>query len=430
MRIFRALSLRRDSARARKPSAPRRSRRLMAEPLESRCMLSVTAPHYPIIVALNDNIADVGAEARQLVGNHGQVAHVYQHALKGFSANLTERGIEAIQKNPNVRYTEPDGVMEALAKPGSTSSQPPQEIPTGVDRIEADLNLIADIDKTDDQRVDVDIAIIDTGIDKDHPDLNVFTGRNFTNGPASKWDDGNGHGTHVAGTAAALDNTIGVVGVAPGARLWAVKVLNNGGIGSTADVIKGMDWVTEMATAIEVANMSLGGSYSQAINEAVKRMTDAGVVLVVAAGNDGADAINYSPASAPSAITVSAAVDTDGQAGGLGSLTSYGDDDTLATFSNDGSVIDIAAPGVSIYSTYKDGAYATLSGTSMASPHVAGAAALYIAANGRAIDGAGVAAIRDGLVATGQAMADWRSADDLDTNSDTDGIHEPMVWVG
>jgi len=254
-------------------------------------------------------------------------------------------------------------------------------IPTGVDRIDADLNTVAKIDGTD-ERVDVDIAIIDTGIDLKHPDLNVVGGKNCSSGKS--YDDGNGHGTHVAGIAAALDNSIGVVGVAPGARLWAVRVLNNAGSGTISSVICGVDWVTANAAIIEVANMSLGGSGSDtdsALRRAINNSVAAGVTYVVAAGNSSADAANYVPAAYDAVITVSALADSDGKSGGLGPATSYGADDTFATFSNYGADVDIAAPGVSIYSTYKGGSYATMSGTSMASPHVAGAAALYKAIN-------------------------------------------------
>ncbi|MEX0820008.1 MAG: Ig-like domain-containing protein, partial [Pirellulaceae bacterium] len=201
------------------------------------------------------------------------------------------------------------------------------------------------------------------------------------------------------------------------------------GSGSYSQVIAGMDWVTARADDIEVANMSLGGGYSQSVNDALEGMTNAGIVVAVAAGNDGADAGNYSPASAESAITVSAAVDTDGKTGGLSPDSGYGPDDTLASFSNYGEVIDIAAPGVNIYSTVPGG-YDTYSGTSMASPHVAGAAALEILARGtRELNGDYVKAIRDALVDAGQPMAEWRT-DTLDTDSDPDNSNESMVYVG
>lgn len=421
------------------------ARSLQVEPLESRRVLNAAGvgdmpgPLQNVVVVLNDDVADARRAAVQLVGQPGQsgkVGHTYEHALKGFSGQVYSARM--IEHSSLVKYVEPDGVMNALG----------HDVPTGVDRIDADENPVANIDDIDgeNERVDVDIAIIDTGIDTDHPDLNVHDGVRFYSDGGPPWnpklgqddnyDDDNGHGTHVAGTAAAIDDGVGVVGVAPGARLWAVKVLDSRGSGSVSQVIAGMDWVAARADEIEVANMSLGGGFSQSINDALLGMTEAGIVVAVAAGNDGVDAANYSPASAPTAITVSAAVDTDGKAGGLGVDSDYGPDDTLASFSNYGEIIDIAAPGVDIYSTYAGGGFATLSGTSMASPHVAGAAALEVVAEGRdrdgngTIDGADVSAITAALVSSGQPMADWRPDDTLDTDSDPDQWNEPMVNVG
>jgi subtilisin family serine protease len=193
-------------------------------------------------------------------------------------------------------------------------------------------------------------------------------------------DDGHGHGTHVAGTIGGLDNNYGVVGVAPGVRLWAVKVLTNYGTGTTEQVIAGVDWVAEHAEQIEVANMSLGGTgESTAMDLAIAGAVAEGVTFVLAAGNRGMDVDNYHPAGQEDAITVSALADANGEPGGGGTFVcgyEYEVDDTLADFSNYGDGVDIAAPGVCIYSTYLDGRYATMSGTSMAAPHVSGAAAV------------------------------------------------------
>jgi subtilisin family serine protease len=188
----------------------------------------------------------------------------------------------------------------------------------------------------------------------------------------------------VAGTIGARINGSGVQGVAPNARLFAVKVLDRFGSGSLSAVISGIDWVTANAAAkgIKVANMSLGfQGTSASLNTALNNSVARGVTYVVAAGNSGADAQFFSPANHPAVITVSAIADSDGQCGGAGTATAYGADDTFASFSNWGMPVDIAAPGVNILSTYKDGGYATMSGTSMASPHTAGAAALVIASN-------------------------------------------------
>jgi subtilisin len=180
--------------------------------------------------------------------------------------------------------------------------------------------------------------------------------------------------------------------------------------------------VTGISDTIEVANMSLGGGFSQALNDAVKRGTDAGIVFVVAAGNDNANAANYSPASAPTAITVSALADSDGLPGGTGANTSYGPDDSLASFSNYGSAVDIAAPGVDILSTYLSGGYAIGSGTSMASPHVAGAAALYMAG---VSPRPSVAAVTVALLGSGWTTTDTCCYFDGDRDSDP----EPLLNV-
>jgi hypothetical protein len=309
-----------------------------------------------------------------------------------------------------------------------------QTVPTGIQRIGADHSSVARIDGVD-ERVDVGIAIVDTGINQTHPDLNVKGGACFVVtvffgvvvSTCSSPEDDNGHGTHVAGTAAALDNDIGVVGVAPGARLYAVKVLNKNGSGPVSTVIKGIDWVTQNAGTlkIKVANLSLGTSGSDdgncgrsnndPLHTAICNSVAAGVTYVVAAGNSGADAKNTVPAAYPEVITVSALADTDGKPGGFGPVSTYGGDDTLATFSNYGPGVDLIAPGVSILSTYLNGGYATLNGTSMAAPHVTGAAALYLAQN----PGASPQQVREGLIEQGQ-LGPWQGPD---------GISEPLVTV-
>ena len=227
------------------------------------------------------------------------------------------------------------------------------------------------------KNVDVDIAILDTGIDLDHPDLNVYKNISFIPNVKSG-DDDNGHGTHVAGIAAAKDNGVGVIGGAPGARLWSVKVCNGEGECKISDMIKGVEYVTQHADEIDVVNISVETPLSPALNRAISASIKAGVTYVVAAGNYGHDASSTSPASNPDVITVSAIADSDGKCGGVGPKLNSGNvtDDSFAPFSNFGSSVSIAAPGVSILSTYLNGEYAVDSGTSMASPSVAGAAAL------------------------------------------------------
>ena len=370
------------------------------------------------IVVLKNNVVDPETVANDMALKHGLgKGQIYGHALKGFSAVIPDAVLEKVRNDPRVSLVEQDQVVQAFV----------QTLPTGINRVDADLSSTKSGDGSG--SVSVDIAIIDTGIDLIHPDLYVYKQKTFVKGTKSANDD-NGHGTHVAGIAAAKDNSAGVAGIAPGAKLWAVKVLSRTGSGSMSNVIAGIDYVTANAGEIEVANMSLGCECtSTALNTAISNSVKAGVTYVVAAGNSGKDAATFSPANHPDVIAVSAIVDTDGKCGGLGPSTSYGTDDTFATFSNFGSVVDMAAPGVNIYSTYKSGTYATLSGTSMASPHVTGAAALYKANNPTATP----AQVQDALKTLG--IPQTKSCDTALNNGnggftgDTDGFPEPLVYV-
>lgn len=327
------------------------------------------------IVVFRDTV-NPALEAPGLANAYGlQTGFVYQHALKGMSAMVPAGRLAALQRDPRVAYVVPDMVRSASA----------QTVPTGIQRIFADKNAGIDIDSTDDFRVDVDVAVIDTGVDFQHPDLNVAGGVNcasriFFASCKPGGDDDHYHGTHVAGTIGALDNGLGVVGVAPGARIWAVKVLNKNGSGYSSWIIAGIDWVAANADTIEVANMSLGGGgFSQAEYDAIQGAVNAGVAFAVAAGNEDDDANNYSPGGFDNVLSVSALADFNGLPDGGAASTCRSDvDDTLADFSNWGPEVDIAAPGVCIMSTYplEQGEYGTISGTSMASPHAAGALAL------------------------------------------------------
>jgi subtilisin family serine protease len=361
-----------------------------------------------------DNVNEVAREMTQSV--NGRLGHTYRAALRGFSVKANLQAAERFKRDPRVASVEEDLPVNIVA----------QTVPTGLNRTFATSNSNLDIDGTDDYRVDVDVAVLDTGIDLEHPDLNVVGGVDCSTTPGAcgpGGDDDNYHGTHVAGTIGALDNGLGVVGVAPGARLRAVKVLDSQGSGYSSSVLAGIDWVVAQDN-IEVINMSLSGlgvsaAYQTAIDNAVAN----GVVVVVAAGNSDADANNYSPAYVPSAITVSALADFNGTAGGNGSPTCRTDeDDTLANFSNWGSAVDIAAPGVCILSTYpiEKGEYGTLSGTSMAAPHVAGAAALLASGSNAPQNATDVAAIRDRLVNSGNL--NW-------TDDSGDGIKERLLAV-
>lgn len=398
----------------------------MARPLSRLLLFAVlvagltgsakAASHETYIVALKPGVTDVRGVASGLARAHGGAAgHVYEHALRGFSVRVSAQGAAGIARSPLVEYVEADREFSVAA----------QTLPTGIARIFAPGNANLDIDTVDDERVDVDVAVIDTGIDLDHPDLNVVGSTNcvtFFASCGSGGDDGNGHGTHVAGTVGAIDNGIGVVGVAPGARLWSVRVLDNNGTGSTSQILAGMDWVTARAPTIEVANMSLTGSGSTSIDSAAVRMADAGIALAVAAGNNDANASGYSPARADKVLTVSAIADYDGRPGGLSQPPSsfcLDQDDTLADFSNWGSTIEIAAPGCRILSTYLTGGYAWINGTSMASPHVAGALAI-LASQGFQRTYAGVSALYE--VVKTQGNLGW-------TDESGDGMTEPLLDV-
>ena len=380
---------------------------------------SAASSRQRVIVVFNDDVAHPAAASAALLRAHGGTrGFVYRHALKGFSAELPWAAVAAIARDRRVRYVEADQVAHITA----------QTTPTGVRRIFAEANTSLDIDGSDDWRVDVDVAIIDTGLDVGHPDLNVVGGVNCAKGgpwgatcATDGYADGNGHGTHVGGTVGALDNGIGVVGVAPGARLHAVRVLGNSGSGYTSWIIAGIDWVAANAVTIEVANMSLGCECkSTAQDEAISGAVAEGVTFVVAAGNSAKDASTFNPANHPDVVTVSALADFNGQPGGLGAATCREDvDDTLANFSNFGPLVEIAAPGVCITSTWLNGGYNTISGTSMASPHVAGAAALLMSG--------------ESLMTPSQVRAELVEADNHDWTDErvsANDPHEPLLDVG
>lgn len=365
------------------------------------------------IVVLKDDVESPQDIANEMARTHGlSVEHVYAASLKGFSATIPQARLDRIKGDPRVQFLSEDRVVYAFA----------QTTPTGISRIAASTNV--------NKGTGIGVAIIDTGIDLKHPDLqaNIVANKSCIRGKKTGNDD-NGHGSHVAGTVAAVNNDSGVVGVAPEAKLIAVKVLNAVGSGTWSSVICGIDWVTANAGTytIKVANMSLGGSgtsdnncgnsNNDALHKAICKSTAAGVTYVVAAGNSSDEASKFVPAAYDdTVITVSALADSDGQSGSLGSATSYGADDTFATFSNYGSVVDLGAPGVSIFSTWKGGGYNTISGTSMATPHIAGSAALYIKSN----PGLSWFQVRDGLQARAETLNNG--------HTDPSGLHpEPVI---
>jgi len=295
----------------------------------------------------------------------GVVSHAFE-LIPAIAIQVPEAALQGLQRNPLFVSIEPDVVVTAFLKPdanpgkgkkpggggGGGGGTTTQTLPWGVDRIDAECVW------TTATGVDVKVAVLDTGIDYTHPDLadNCKGGINIINSRKDYMDD-NGHGTHVAGIIAAEDNSIGVVGVAPDASLYAVKALDRNGSGWLSDIIAGLDWCVN--NQIDVVNMSLGtNSDVQALHDECDAVAAAGLFLVAAAGND-SGAVDY-PAAYTSVIAVSA---TDSS-------------DHLAYFSSRGIEIEVAAPGVSIFSTYMGGGYATLSGTSMAAPHVTGTLAL------------------------------------------------------
>ena len=330
--------------------------------------------------------ASVASDAESTLG--GTKGFVYNEALKGFTITLSRTAADQLAKDPRVAYVMDDRLLKntGLEQPQPVQTPQAETTPSGIARTLA-TNTKTFADKKD---VDATIAVLDTGIDLTHPDLNVTESVSFV-GDNARGNDVYGHGTHVAGTIAARMNDQGVVGMAPGAKLWAIKVLGDDGSGYLSQIIAGIEYIAQNSAKIDVVNMSFGGTgdasttcgtdskdaYHQAICGAVAK----GVVFVAAAGNNAGDGGNFLPAAYPEVISVSAMVDTDGLPGGKGASTTRGADDTFANFSNFGSVVDVAAPGVDVLSTYPGGKYAKLSGTSMASPHVAGAAALYIARN-------------------------------------------------
>ncbi|NLH08510.1 MAG: S8 family serine peptidase [Chloroflexi bacterium] len=377
---------------------------------------ALTARSSSRYIVVFEPTVNVDAFASQLSRQFGlNVKLSYEHALLGIAAEIPDWAVPFIERHPLVKYVTKDYAIHLHD----------QIVPTGIQRVMAPANPAIGINGQDDVRVDVDVAIIDTGIDLEHPDLNVVNAVDCPQGwpqgvcvPGG--DDDHFHGTHIAGIIGALDNGEGTVGIAPGARLWAVKALDSAGEGSSSWLIAALDYVTQHADEIEVANLSLGcvDCNNPAQDEAIANAVAAGVTIVVSAGNEGHDASRNSPANHPDVITVSAIADFDGLPGGLAGFTCYEEqDDTLANFSNYGAVIDIAAPGVCITSTYplERGGIGTISGTSMAAPHVAGAAAL-LAASGDYTP----AQIRQILVE--QGTYDW-------VDDSGDGIHEPLLNV-
>ena len=378
---------------------------------------AIAEPQAGYIVVL-DPTANTDAVATDVAASVGETTDaVYQHAIDGFAVTMSTTDAAAVAADPRVAYIEPDQLVTLDA----------QTIPTGIARTGAAANPELDIDGIDDVQVDADVAVLDTGVDLQHPDLRVVVGVDCLGVGLCRLggDDDQFHGTHVAGTIGARDNGIGVVGIAPGVRIWAVKVFDSNGNATLAAILRGLDYVFANAASIDVVNMSFTTpSFSQSMYTAVQSAVGLGVAFSAAAGNDGIPLNGFnriSPASFDNVLTVSALADFDGAPGGLGAPTCLTDqDDTFAAFSNSGQV-DIIAPGACITSTMpiERGSYGVLSGSSMASPQVAGALALLSRVD-NPTNATQVFALYDRLLAAGSF--DW--FDDAG-----DGVQEPLLDV-
>ena len=379
------------------------------------------------IVVYKNGTNVAATSARLAKAGRFTVDRTFKSAFRGLTAKLTPRQVRSVRRDPAVASVVRDEKIELAA----------QLIPTGIDRISGRLSDAANIDGVD-ERVDADVAIVDTGI-ASVADLNVAGGYNCSTTNRSLWRDVQGHGTHVAGTVGAIDNGSGVVGVAPGVRLWAVKILDDSGSGLLSWYVCGLDWIAAQRDPldpsrpmIETVNMSVtkwgqddqdcGNTNDDILHQAICRVVAGGITVVAAAANDHGSAAARVPAAYNEVITVSALADSDGKPGAIGgprcfSWGSYDDDDSFANFSNYGSDVDIIAPGKCIWSTLPGGLFDYMSGTSMAAPHVSGAAAL-------------LKAIRPNLTPADvkQTLQDLGTLD-WKITSDPDPYHEKLLNV-
>jgi aqualysin 1 len=309
------------------------------------------------IVVLQEGVRDPTAVAREHAQGHGaEVLNTYQHAIKGYAARIPDQRLDRVRADGRVAYVEADQAMNAEA----------QTTPWGINKIGANVSSTRAGDGSG-AVSNVNAYVIDSGI-YPHSDLNVVKHVNFTGDGKNR--DCYGHGTHVAGSVAAKDNASDVVGAAPGAPLTGVKVLGCSGTGSNSGVIKGVDWVTANAIKPAIANMSLSGPTSQALDDAVKRSSASGIFYSLAAGNQGTNACNHSPARAGA-----------GTDNGVATVAATNSSDREWSSSNYGPCVDVWAPGAGILSTKMGGGTTPMSGTSMAAPHAGGGAALYLSKN-------------------------------------------------
>jgi subtilisin family serine protease len=434
----------------------------MGAPLQirsSRCCRRLAA-----LTLLTTGILAAGFPARPLAGQQGQpgrffaelrsdtpvpavsralarrtgiaVRHLLPRTLRGFAFDGTATQASRLLQDPRVLRVSRDGGVSAIGHGAlpvfgaqldafAVSSSLPlalripnrQRIPLGVLRCGANRSSTAAINSQD-TPLNIDVAVLDTGIMSTHPDLNVVGGASVL---GAGFEDRNGHGTEMAGVIAARDNRIGVVGVAPGARLWGVKVLDDTGNGFWTDVAAGLEWVTERAGTIKIAGLSIGGADdgAEVVERAIDACVRAGVTVVAAAGNSGLEVRDFVPARYEQVIAVSSLSDSNGRAGrsaGRFRVNGFFEvDERFSTFSNFGPEIDLIAPGTLWHSTSLTG-YSVVSGTSPAAAAVAGGAALFLVRNPQATP----AQVRDGLRAAGSRF---------EPRNDPDGVHEPALEV-
>lgn len=316
---------------------------------------------------------------------NGHVLHTFDVVFDGCAMKVPHKDLQRIERHPRIRNVNMNRTYHLVKPvssphrnsdkkmipwPGDDDEEQQQKTPLGIKEVNAD-----DVSRSHPHK-DINVAVADTGIDQDHPDLksNVSGGFSTVSEDENDWNDPHGHGTHVAGTIAAVDNQRGVIGVAPRSDLFGVQVIDASGQGTTAEIIEGIDWIAQSRrkpnrSPIHVVNMSLGGPAPDGkdpMHKAIKSAEKMGITFVVAAGNNNRNVKNSTPARYKEVITVSA----------IDART-----DSFAYFSNYGEGVQVTAPGVNVRSTFKEGKYKSLNGTSMASPHVAGAAALALGQN-------------------------------------------------